>query len=185
MRLLRIQSMKRITSLVLLMLSLCSLSALSWEPSIELGAVYDGTSFSNSVDSDATLRSTVGMAIRGDVLTLSFSDHRVSLPATLTFLSSSSVEGRTKLQQRLLTELSLEYGYRITDLIALSFSADLIYEWYIDSSAGRWMLGFSTTPLIALTDILTLTVPLSIRFSKATFAFETGVGLRLGIGGLR
>ena len=169
------------TLFFLIFISCTALYAVSWNPSLDILAIYEGTKFSESIDSSSQLRSSAGGTLRLELLTITFGDHRIALPLSATLLSQSNAVGRTRIQPRLSSKLSAEYGYTFTPLFSLSASVDAIYEYYLYSDAGRWLLGATLTPEVGTGTAFSVIAPFSISSGKGSFSFSLGIGARVRI----
>lgn len=170
--------MKKIL-LMILISSCAALHAASWDPAFDITVLYDGTAYSKSIDSSGTLRSSAGASARVELLTVTIGRHRVAMPLSIAVLSQSSAEGRTMIQPRSAVRLGIEYGFSISSLLSLSASVDAVYEYFLRSDAGHWLIGTTVTPEFSTGSIVSVTVPLSLSFGKGTFSFTLGAGARI------
>ena len=172
--------MRKLFFLISLLCPMLTLSAASWSPSAEIAVHYDGTAYSAAIDSERTLRSSVSASIRVDAAALSFGSHRISLPVKAAMIAEGCPAGRTKIQARAVTTISLEYCHAFSSLFALSASADASYICYLGSRAASWGAGATLTPLISAGAIVSIAIPLSITYGKGMLGFSAGVGMRIG-----
>ncbi len=167
---------------ILLLISIAlssSLYALSWNPSTSAVIAYDGTKYSKSIDSSGTLRSSIGGMLTLDVAAISIDRHSVSLPMSLALCSESNTEGRTRVQQRMTTGISLEYGYAFSDIFTLSASIDAAYEYFPKAEGGRWLIGGTITPEFFIGRLFSMITELSAKFGKGSAGFSLGVGAKV------
>lgn len=170
--------MKKIL-LMILISSCAALYAASWDPAFDITVMYDGTAYSRSIDSSGTLRSSAGASARVELLTVTIGQHRIAMPMSIGVLSQSNEEGRTMIQPRSVMRLGIEYGAAISSLFSFSASIDTIYEYFLRSAAGHWLLGATITPEFSTGSIVSVTLPVSLSFGKGTFSFSLGAGARI------
>ena len=83
------------------------------------------------------------------------------------------------IQPRSAVRLGIEYGFSISSLLSLSASVDAVYEYFLRSYAGHWLISTTVTPEFSTGSIVSVTVPLSLSFGKGTFSFTLGAGARI------
>ena len=172
--------MKRLLLMILLLCPALTLPAASWSPSAGIDVLYDGTAYHESIDSAGMLRSSIGISARIDAAAISFGRHRISLPIRQALISESSLSGRTKIQARTITTLSLEYGYAFSEILALSASLDASYIFYMGSRAASWSTGATITPSLSTGSIASIAFPVALSYGKGMFGISAGIGLRIG-----
>ena len=173
--------MRKAIMLIAFSLALIPLSAISWTPSLDISGIYEGTSYSESIDSEGCLRSSAGLLLRIDPAALSVEDHRISMPLSLRIMSQSNLEGRTIVQPRMLIGIAIEYGYAFSDAVSLSASIGTLYEYFLRSSAGRWLLEAEATLRIPAGTVVSALIPFSVIFGKGSASFSIGAGVRIGL----
>ena len=173
--------MKKVLLTAIILICISSLQAVSWNPSFDITVFYDGTDYSDSIDSSAMLRSSIGGSFRAEIATLSIGKHRIALPFAVSVLSVSNATGRTMIQSRAASKLSVEYGYSFSRIFTLSASIDTIYEYYLKAEGGRWLAGSTITPEINAGSVFSVIMPLSLYFGKGSFSFTSGAGVRIRI----
>ena len=170
--------------LLLIMLLPCPLwSAISWDPSVRLSLSHAGTLFSRDIDPSESHWSSLWLS--ADTILLSFTAadrHTLSMPLSIKYRSGSEQHGRLHLEGAAGGGISLEYMVRITERMAASLSADILFLWYGSCGGGSWMAGATASFIYLPIRRIMLSIPVSLAWSRGEMMYSIGIaaGLRLG-----
>lgn len=166
---------------LLLLLSSLPLLAVSWTPTVSLGAGYEGVAFVEKLDSSRSLGSSAYAEGRLNPLAISFGRNRISLPATFSMVSTARLSTRTEKQAEETIGAELEYELRAAEHLAIAISGGFRASRYVDADAWSVSYGGTFSYRFPIAGFFSVDVPLSFYKGSNGFSFRAGAAMTLSM----